>query len=146
MLRHYLELVTELPWNKVFVRLILNLSIFSIPVKRGETSRHPAGTGRPGHRPLCPRLCEEAGVGVPRCEEAQPSVDRTHSLLCRTTRGWQDQHCKVNCSHLGPGVPQDIAWWVLPLLFQSNPASSQVVLPTNLTYVAIEELTLAGCY
>ena len=33
MLRHYLELVTELPWNKVFVGLILNLSFFSIAVK-----------------------------------------------------------------------------------------------------------------
>lgn len=33
MLRHYLELVTELPWNKVFVSLICNLSFISITVK-----------------------------------------------------------------------------------------------------------------
>ena len=109
MLRHYLELVTELPWNKVFVGLILNLSL-SITVKWGE-NRHPAGTRRPGCRPLCPRLCEEAGVGVPRSEEAEPSVDWTHSLLRRTAWGWQDQHCKVNCSNLGEGVSQDITWW-----------------------------------
>ena len=33
MLRHYLELVTELPWNKVFVGLFFYLSFISITVK-----------------------------------------------------------------------------------------------------------------
>ena len=144
MLRHYLELVTELPWNKVFVGLILNLSL-SITVKWGE-NRHPAGTRRPGCRPLCPRLCEEAGVGVPRSEEAEPSVDWTHSLLCRAAWGWQNQHSKVNCSDFGEGVPQDIAWSVSPFFFQPNPLWSQGVWLTNLTYAATEEPILAGFY
>ena len=145
MLRHYLELVTELPWNKVFLSFILNLFpiLHCIAVKRGE-NRHPAGSRRPGRRPLCPRLCEEAGVGVPRCEEAEPAVDWTHSMLCRAARGGQDQHCKVYCSHIGQRVSQDISWWVSRLFFQSNPTWSQGAWLTNPTYAVTEEPILAG--
>ena len=69
MLRHYLELVTELPWNKVTSCCGLISHLF--PVKRGE-DRHPTSTAGSRRRPLCARLGEEAGARVLGGEEVQP--------------------------------------------------------------------------
>ena len=69
MLRHYLELVTELPWNKVTSCCGSISNLFT--VKRGE-DRHPASTAGPRRRPLCARLGEEASARVPGGEEVQP--------------------------------------------------------------------------
>ena len=71
MLRHYLELVTELPWNKVTSCCGLISQLF--PVKRGE-DRHPTSTAGPRRRPLRARLGEEAGARVLGGEEVQPDV------------------------------------------------------------------------